>query len=324
MTEANANYNYTISTGFRDMDIFSADHAAPAPEDLLSNRLLPYRLPGGLELKNSLGNSDSNIRLSLTESSEPSIELVDDGSYVISGPLKKPEFVNQLPYLAYNLAEKSRQEELDMYSLHSASVATKDGRSILILGDKGSGKTILSIAFALNLEMGLIGNDLVSVKNRQGQLFAVSGSKVLDIRKAVLKYAFPEIIINEFGAPYEDKEAFIPEELGITLGDNSSGIVSVVRINLHPFNNKTILERHARRIQEVLRLRENFGRYIKGNVTPVTLNDQAFGGFFPSLDNSGLSGKRDEVIEQLMDLNFVYASGSNPRDVALEVANSCL
>lgn len=214
-----------------------------------------------------------------------------------------------------------------MSSLHAASVTTTDGRSVLILGDKGSGKTLMSLTFGLQYDFGLIGSDLVLADNKQGQLFFRAGNQIFDVRQAVIKYYLPELTQPnqpQSGNPYEEKVALLPEEIGISIGKDTRGLAAVVRVNVHPFNDRTVIERGARRIQEILRLRENASRYIRGVVTPLRMDHEAFGGNFPSMDTETLVRQRDQMLEQLLDSNFLYVYGNNPRDIASEIINSVL
>ena len=116
----------------------------------------------------------------------------------------------------------------------------------------------------------------------------------------------------------------MPEEIGIAIGQDTKGLSAVVRINIHPFNDRTTIEKGARKIQEVLRLRENFARYIRGIVTPLILDKETVGGNFPSMDSEELVKQRDDMIETIMNSNFIYAYGNNPKDIANEITNLML
>ncbi|GIW64138.1 MAG: hypothetical protein KatS3mg092_0071 [Patescibacteria group bacterium] len=188
-------------------------------------------------------------------------------------------------------------------------------------------KTLLSLVFGLYYNLNLIGNDLVLVEDQPvAGLFIRAGTRIYDVRQAVIRYYLPQLGIEHLseGNPYEEKITLIPEEIGIVIGQDTQGLSAVIRINLHPFNDKTMIERGARRIQEVLRLRENFARYIRGVVTPLILDNEVIGGNFSSMDSEELVRQRDQTIEAIMSANFIYAYGNNPKNVANEIINAVL
>lgn len=322
-------FMYSLVTGFTCVHVFSPESIGFNSRDIfdLQNHI-GRRLPGGLILTDETSKFSQypGVDLFLENKPEASLEMFDSKHFRLSGPFQKKEFSSRLPYIAYNLAERSRQEVLHMSSLHAAAVSTKDGRSLLILGDKGSGKTLLSLVFGLYYDLGLIGNDLVLVEGQPAGLFIRAGTQIFDVRQAVIKYYLPQLGIQHLseGNPYEEKITLIPEEIGIVIGQDTQGLSAVIRINLHPFNDKTTIEKGARRIQEVLRLRENFARYIRGVVTPLILDKKLIGGSFPSMDSEELVKQRDEAIEAIMSTNFIYAYGNNPKDVANEIINAVL
>lgn len=322
-------YQFSLATGLTTVNVFSSD-VFLNPADILSGgNHIEKRLPGGLRVldQNSSGKDGPTINLVINESPEPSLEMYNSQEFSLAGPFHRREFYLRLPYIAYNISEKARQEALSMSSLHAAAVATKDGRSLLILGDKGSGKTLMSLTFGLQCELGLVGNDLVLANNQSGRIFARAGNQIFDVRQAVLKYYLPELsdsLPHKEGNPYEEKVTLLPEEIGISIGEDTKGVAAVVRVNVHPYNDRTLIEQGARRIQEILRLRENFARYIRGVVTPLVLDGKTMGGNFPSMDSDDLVRNRDLAIEQLLDSNFIYAYGNNPRDIANKIADLAL
>lgn len=322
-------YQYSLATGFVTVNIYSPNISLSPTDILLRGDHIDRRLPGGLRIadRGLLTNDYPTVNLVLKDSPVASLTMIDSKNFALLGPFKSNEFCSGLPYIVYNVSERVRQEVLRMSSLHAAAVATKDGKSLLILGDKGSGKTLMSLTFGLQCEMGLIGNDLILVNDQGGKIFVRAGNQIFDIRQAVLKYYLPELgnpLLHKEGNPYEEKTTLLPEEIGISIGKDTKGLAAVVRVNIHPYNDSAIIEQGGRRIQEVLRLRENFARYIRGVVTPLVLGKETMGGSFPSMDSEELVRNRDAMIEQLLNTNFLYAYGNNPKDVAKEIANLVL
>lgn len=323
-------YRYSLRTGFSNIDVYSPEGITPNPLDLLgSSYQFQRRLPGGFQIVDIAEGSQGLpvINLTLQDEQRASVDMSDSQNFTLSGPFKNSDFAMRLPYVAYNIAERVRQEDLAMTSLHAASVATTDGRSILILGDKGSGKTLMSLTFGLQHDFGLIGSDLVLADHKQGQLFLRAGNQIFDVRQAVIKYYLPELdqpTQRQSSNPYEEKVTLLPEEIGISIGQDKNGLATVVRVNVHPFNDKTVIEKGARRIQEILRLRENASRYIRGVVTPLVMDNMNFEGNFPSIDTDALVKQRDQMLEQLLDSNFLYVYGNDPKEIAKEIVNTVL
>ena len=185
----------------------------------------------------------------------------------------------------------------------------------------------MSLTFGLQYDFGIVGSDLVLADNMQSQIFLRAGNQIFDVRQAVIRYYLPELARPaklQYGNSYEEKLTMLPEEIGISIGEDTRGLTSVVRVNVHPFNDKTVIEKGARRIQEILRLRENASRYIRGVVTPLRIDNQSFEGDFPSMDTENLVRQRDQMLERLLDTNFLYVYGNNPREMASEIVNSVL
>ena len=322
-------YRYSLITGFTCVNILSPDSVVFNPNDISTfEKNIERRLPGGLSVVDHIPHAVNNPSIDLILENKPdaSLEMYDSKHFKLSGPFQRREFYSRLHYIASNVAEKSRQEALNMSSLHAAAVATKDGRSLLILGDKGSGKTLLSLVCGLYCNLGLIGNDLILTEGQRGQVFIKAGTQIFDVRQAIIKYYFPQFDAQHLlkWSPYEEKITLLPEEIGIAIGQDTKGLSAVVRINIHPLNDRTTIEKVARKIQEVLRLRENFARYIRGIVTPLILDKETVGGNFPSMDSEELVKQRDDMIETIMNSNFIYAYGNNPKDIANEITNLML
>ncbi len=314
---------YSIITGFTCTDIYLSGRKSHNDVNFPDN--FERRFPGGLFFADNplekVQNTYPKVKLTLKHSPNLNLTICNPNCFELLGPFES--IFPRLPYIAYNISERARQEMLCMSTLHAAAISTPDGRSLLILGDKGSGKTSLTLALCLNYGFRLIGNDLVLVKNQGDKLFIPSGTQIFDIREGVINSFFPELrewISNqESNNPYENKISLIPEQIGISPGQDLQGLFAVIRINLHPKNRETKIEEGARRKEEILRLRENLARYIRGLTTPLVLNKEGFGGYFPSIDSQELSDMRDETIERIISNNFMYVYGDSPKTVVEEI-----
>lgn len=148
--ESKSEFMFSLVTGFTCVNVSSSKSIGFNLRDIFDpQNHIERRLPGGLILTNNPSNFSQypNVDLLLEDKPEASLEMFDSKHFRLSGPFQRKEFSRRLPYIAYNIAERLRQEVLHMSSLHAAAVSTKDGKSLLILGDKGSGKNIIITCF---------------------------------------------------------------------------------------------------------------------------------------------------------------------------------
>lgn len=329
--------NFYLETGFVGVKVFPQFYNFFDLEDAVQNyiddHMLDRRFPGGCAVTQKPSDKNDKkpcINLYLEEASKPSITVQGEMDYRIAG-LNEEVLISRFPYLAYTLGERTRQKELNLFSLHAAAVSTPDNNgSILILGDKGSGKTSLALALALGIQgYELIGNDLVLLKfdqKEENKVSIPSGTRVFDVRRAVLKHFSPQLdfVTKEpiYGQnnPYESKVTFLPEEIGVNTGGDETGLRLIVRINIHSNNSGITIIPPPDKITEILRLNENMSRYIRGVTTPVALTEEGIGGYFPSLDDEDMNNKRNGLINRLLgQIPFFYISAPTPKQAAFEV-----
>lgn len=250
------------------------------------------------------------------------VESLSNDRYIFHTTNDTKNNYANLPHLIYSLGELPRQREQESVTIHAAALAAPDNKGVLILGDKGRGKTTLAIQLGIQHRYRLIGNNLVIVGRDKKEINLVTGTKSLVARVAALKdvSALTNFFIDLNGSGHEQKKTFKPEELGIVRQSCCIPISTVIRVHIHP------LEQHAATVTSInepnterLRLFENFSRYIRGVSTPLILNNSSVEGFTPSLDDSILSKMRSDLIESILKLNFQYVSGNFVEAVAEKV-----
>jgi hypothetical protein len=248
------------------------------------------------------------------------IEVVSPDLFIINGPTDSNAFRDRLPYLFYNLTERARQEKFGLLTAHAAAVS-KDGKGILILGDKGAGKTSLMLALCLTHGYEMIGNDSVILGTRDVSVMA--GSRQINVRLPVAKklsLPLKEELRRTDQIDYEIKSSFVPEELGIKASASSNPISSVVRINLHSDNPEFVAANVPSPEIEALRLSENFSRYIRGIPTPLELSNEGIHGYFPDLDTPKLTEERNDLVNTLLTQTpYLYAAGNDPKHTARQL-----
>lgn len=252
---------------------------------------------------------------------QPRIEVVSPDLFIINGSIDSNAFRDRLPYLFYNLAERTRQEKFGLLTAHAAAVS-KDGKGILILGDKGSGKTSLMLALCLTQGYEMIGNDSV-ILGTQDKPSVMAGSRQINVRLPVAKklsLPLKEESRRKDQIDYEIKSSFLPEELGIKASASSNPISSVVRINIHSDNPEFVAANVPSPEIEALRLSENFSRYIRGIPTPLELSNEGIRGYFPDLDTPELTEKRNDLVNALLTQTpYLYVAGNDPTYTARQL-----
>lgn len=252
------------------------------------------------------------ILLKPSGSEQSRLEYENDSRYLfhLRGSYEDPGLQSHLPYVTFQVGELPRQEELRMVTAHAAAVVSPEKTGVLILGDKGTGKTSVCIELGIGRGYGLVGNNMVIVKDSEKFPRLVSGTRALVVRQATLE-SIPSLV-KEMGHGRETKITLTPEELGIKLAESPSEIGTVVRVNIHPGQPEAV---HVTGITdgltERLRLFENFARYIRGVTTPLSLTENHVSGFIPSFDTQTLSSMRNQLIERLLKLPFYYISGNS-------------
>lgn len=261
-----------------------------------------------------LGSDEKVSFILLNSNKPPEINVLSPDKFLISGALDSDTFINRLPYIFYNLTERARQEKLNLVTAHAAAVS-KNGKGILILGDKGSGKTSLLLALCLDQNYQMHGNDLVILGGKDN-LSIVSGSQQINIRLPIaIKLGLPieDFTLNNQQVAYETKIPILPENIGIKPKRDPSPLSAVIRINLHSDNPEFMVRDVPSRETEALRLNENFSRYIRGITTPVELSETGIGGYFPDLDNPTLTNFRNSLVNTIINhIPFFYVIGSEP------------
>lgn len=235
---------------------------------------------------------------------------------IIDYPLSEMNNGHSLLYIAGPLIEKRRQENNSL-TCHAACLS-KNGEAILLLGAKGSGKTTMTLSLLMN-GYSLISNDICVIDyNNYHQLFALGGSKFINLRKSVIKRNLPELNNlfeghSEFD--YDDNMIFTPEQLGFEVEKNKVPITRTYILNVN--NNFELLQLDTNiRLINKLYLSEDFSRYIRGNAF-YFINSQSgnIEGYIPSMDNEQLCLAREQLINELINEKQIANLSGNVEDV---------
>lgn len=317
----------------RDLEFVTAGIGGRNPVD--SNLF-----PGGYQVYESRADVDENelsllpnaiIQLLLhpTDDDQSQLEYENDSRYTfrLRGSSNDERLQDHLPYVTFQVGELPRQAELKMVTTHAAAVVSPEGTGILILGDKGTGKTSVCIELGIGAGYGLVGNNVVIVKDSDKFPSLVSGTHALIIRQATLE-SIPSLVkvkqdlisAGETIHGRESKISLTPEKIGIKVIQSPSEIGIVVRVNIHPGQSDAVsVTEVTDGLTERLRLFENLSRYIRGVTTPLALTESHISGYIHCFDNPILSSMRNQLIERLLKLPFYYISGNSIAAVAEKV-----
>ncbi len=230
----------------------------------------------------------------------------DKNNIVINYPLDEMNNGHSLLYIAGPLIEKRRQENKTL-TCHAACLS-KNGEAILLLGTKGSGKTTM----ALNLLMhgySLVSNDICVIDyNNPHQLFALGGSKFINLRKSIVERNIPELATSlksssEFD--YKDNMIFTPGELGFNIEQNAVPITRTYILNVNN-NFKSLQVDMSNSLISKLYLSEDFSRYIRGSAFNfINSKNGNIEGYIPSMDTEQLCLVREQMINSLISENKI-------------------
>jgi len=288
--------------------------------DSFDTKISEKWLANETELTNNPNIQNNPINYIIKGSNEPSVQVINSLKYLINGPLDDDSFINQIPHICYCLSERYRQESLKQISIHACAVE-KNEKGVLILGDKGAGKTNLLIALCMNHGYSFIGNDVVVIGGREKPSL-VFGNQQMNVRTDTIRNLNPffatRINLDDLNNGYETKKSYSTEELGINNCNHEVVLSQIVRINTHVLNGDYKETPVLSLPTEALRLNENMSRYIRGMTTPLMLSKSgSIKGCFPSQDNPELCNFRNNLIEYLLnEVPFSYISGNDSSNIA--------
>lgn len=263
-------------------------------------------------------------RVLITDRREPSLTQIEPQTFLLKGNLGQKTFVKNLHHIMYTISEGSRQIFKSECTIHAAAVSLPSSdRAILILGDKGSGKTITTYALCSYYDAELIGNDLVIIgSDKQGKQYLHGGTTNFTFRKYVMGKFFPDLLLEKnnasasisTGIDYESKIMLNPNQLNIPVCVDKKYIALVIRVNVHALAAANSVSKIFDKPTEALRLHENFARYIRGQTTPLVLEkDGTISGHFPSFDSIEMQAMRNKMVNSLLRSNFFYITAQSPQ-----------
>ena len=237
---------------------------------------------------------------------------------MLYGPLKHFGSGKAIIYTAGYIAECLRAAKQGPMLIHSAAVqSSKDSGSIVLLGEKGAGKTTLALRLCHEFGHRLIGNDNVFLgSNSDSKLITMGGNAWFDVRStAVSADKYLEKIVDDFDSqePAWNKKVRIePEDVDIDVCSEESLVRSIYHIRID-HSQDMIYTNEWSGMQRHLLLHERFGRHITGQATPFQDDQGNYLGSLPSVNLSEAILGRDALVKQVVNhgITEIFAPNSS-------------
>ena len=302
-----AKFLCSLWQGKHGVDIYSStEKTLPS---LKSDDLVPF-IPG-YTCKQDLANVGYSVcyyeqeKFSLTCS-------IDNKLVIVMGGLELIVDGEVIPYLAYALLEMQRQA-VGQTSVHTAAVSL-NGRSVLLMGKEGSGKTSMALYLCREYGYKLVANDIAIIGYDRGQAFIYEGTKFFWLRLDPMKKHHPDLVklFPSFSNrdPWTNRTIVHPEQIGVEIETKTVPIAAVFFLHVDKSATKLHVERSLNRWPR-LYLYENFSRYIRRTCSPMMGGkDFHYLAYLPSLDTPDFHANRVKLIDYLIeDLGINYVAG---------------
>ncbi|MFD7499027.1 hypothetical protein ACFV8T_43345 [Streptomyces sp. NPDC059832] len=197
------------------------------------------------------------------------------------------------------MLERARQQQR-MLTLHANAAVTPSGCGVLLLGNKGAGKTSVTLALGAR-GWAYAGDDLAVLAEDENQLLIMPGKGTAAVRPQD-----PELW--QAPKPVVDLTPFLRAPVPLA---------AVVRLTVHPAVPRPVLVPVTPfSVNEQLRLHEALARYISGLPTPLTGPTGAPYGTVWPLDDLPLARWRTHLIARLEQHPYTYLYAPDPQSAA--------
>ena len=237
---------------------------------------------------------------------------------VVCGPVEKFNNGSALTYACQYLAECQRAARSKELLIHAAAVSYPgEEGSLLIMGDKGAGKTTIALRLCHQHGYGLVGNDQAYLKAEEDGLKVGPGNLWFDIRETAIAsdpYIRSLVSINRTPerAAWNNKIRVTPEELGLR------GITNQLEVRrlLHVRIDHSQPGIHAAKwlgVQRNLLVHEKIGRHISGQATPLLDDQGEYFGSLPPIEPERTFAARDQIVHAIIETGIteIFANNSD-------------
>ncbi len=226
-----------------------------------------------------------------------------------------------LAYLIFSLLELERQKHYET-TAHLAS-CSRNGKGIILLGERGAGKTSLLLALCKDYGYKLIANDIavIGFDKKLNHAYVRDGTKIFGLRHAVAKMHHPDLLKffpKDVVDSWTTKSFILPREIGVQVENKKISISKIFFCHLYANRNKRFFSKKMTGSWIKVNLYENFSRYVRGS-SIIPFLDGSGGsniGFIPPLDKNNFHKQRVKFINYLVDdLGITYVSSGNLHEI---------
>lgn len=221
-----------------------------------------------------------------------------------------------LAYLGFWLMEAQRQKDSKV-TAHAAAMA-KDGKGVLILGERGDGKTSTILALGRKYGYRLIANDLAifGYDNSSREVTLYDGTKIFGLRLSAVRGRFPELLhlFPDLTQRSWTTRAFVlPDQIGVKVENIPQILTKAFMVHLDSTKTDRLSVYRMDDLWVRNYLYENFSRYLRAAaIVAFGRKTKEFLDYIPSLDDRDLHLKRVELINFLIkNVGILNVSGGN-------------
>lgn len=194
----------------------------------------------------------------------------------------------RIGYVTYSALEAARHE-IGLFTVHGSAAFLPDHEAgVLLLGDKGAGKTSTLLGLVTTYRAFPVGDDILVLRSTSSKIELLGGKKIATVRASTHPHQFffdTKTLLNL--VPYKISKGPVPVSV-------------VVRINVHSGNTSAVAKTVENGLRERLRLHENTLRFVSGLATPTCLDEMTVTGPVYRIDTTSAVASRQHVIDKLL------------------------
>lgn len=234
--------------------------------------------------------------------------VVTDKKMVVNYPESELTESNIL-YLGATFLEK-QFGEMGLCSCHSACVV-KDGEATLLVGEAGAGKTSIAINLCQNYGYSLLSNDMTLIGEDEGQVYACSGTRFINLRLLSVKSNMPFLLYlfkNDNKDLWTNKVSVMANSIGIQEETSITPIKNVLFVHIDARDKFKVANGDSWRNNFLLY--QNVSAHIRGTASTFVDKKGYPIGYIPSFETEDTYNKRIKLINAInANPNYYYVSG---------------
>jgi len=251
-------------------------------------------------------------------------------SLIVRGEIEDFRDGQALAYLGFWMMEAQRQRD-SMVTCHAAALSTLENNGVLLLGERGDGKTSVAVALGRNYGYKLLANDLAIVGyTKETQSATIyDGTKIFGLRLSAVRGRFPELLYlftDQTQRSWVTKATVCSKEIGIEIENNPRPLKKVFMVHLDSTKTDKLSICKMDDLWVRNYLYENFSRYVRGTaIMAFGKKSGDFLDYMPSLDTKEFHANRLSLIRHLIrDIEIWNISSGNLDEICDAICASML